>query len=381
MREFPNDIDGFLRDGFTRRMARDYLDTLEREKKSGLFDADYLAWAHSQGFCAESACAYGLNEENKGDYLTDYDYWRLWPLNGWQRIWINDKLTLNALVQDSPLERYVPRYYYYREQDRLLPLAGSGYEAGMDAFISILREVGAFACKPSNGTEASGFHRLEFEGGSFFLDGEERTRREVERFVIQSTNYVFTEFIRPEAGLAKISPLIHTIRVLVVNPTGVEPVPTIGYLRFATQGADTGTGANYHAPTNDEGAYNARIDLATGRYGDARLVFANRAEACPNHPASGTPCEGVIPGWDELQEMVRRISLKVGACEYLGFDACMTTDGPKLMEINSHSGIKYLQLFNPIMKDEVLAPYFESKLREIDGLDEKGRAARNAIIR
>ena len=51
------------------------------------------------------------------------------------------------------------------------------------------------------------------------------------------------------------------------------------------------------------------------------------------------------------------------------------------MEINSHSGIKYLQLFHPIWKDETLAPYYREKLAAIDALDEAGRARRNAIVR
>ena len=79
--------------------------------------------------------------------------------------------------------------------------------------------------------------------------------------------------------------------------------------------------------------------------------------------------------------MMRRLSLKVGACEYLGFDACVTDRGPKIMEINSHTGVKYLQLFHPIWKNETLAAYYREKLAAIDALDEAGRTLRNGILR
>ena len=79
--------------------------------------------------------------------------------------------------------------------------------------------------------------------------------------------------------------------------------------------------------------------------------------------------------------MMRRLSLKVGACEYLGFDACITDKGPMIMEINSHTGVKYLQLFHPIWEDETLAAYYREKLDAIDGLDEAARLRRNAIVR
>ena len=177
-----------------------------------------------------------------------------------------------------------------------------------------------------------------------------------------------------------MNPLIHTIRALVINPTGADPMPTLGYLRFALEGADEGNGANYVPPTEEQiGSYNVQIDLATGTYGNGKLVFANRVVDSPRHPTSGVLVEGALPRWDEALQMMRRIALKVGACEYLGFDACITERGPMIMEINSHSGIKYLQLFHPIWKDETLAPYFRERLAAIDALDEAGRRRRNAV--
>ena len=65
----------------------------------------------------------------------------------------------------------------------------------------------------------------------------------------------------------------------------------------------------------------------------------------------------------------------------MGYDVCETTDGPKIMEINSHSGSKYLQLYKPFMKDAFLADYFSRKLAAIDALDDAARERRNATMR
>lgn len=383
MKSEPITLDGLLADGFTRRRAQEYLDILSWEESSGLFDPAYLSWAHARGFCAESACAYGLTEKNVGDYLSDYDYWKLWPLNGWQRIWINDKLTLNALLEGSDLERYIPTYFYYTKPGGgLLPLAGSGYAPGTEGLLDCLRREGAFACKPCNGSTSAGFHHLEFRNDTFLVDGEEVTAHGIEDFVRTHPNYVITEFIRPEASLARVNPLIHTLRALVINPSGTDPAPTIAYLRFGLGDGATGTGANYVAPTTaDICSYNVEIDLTTGRYGNGRLVYANRVEEAPRHPVSGVLAEGTIPQWDDVLEMLRALSLKVGACEYLGFDACVTDKGPRIMEINSHTGVKYLQLFHPIWENRTLAAYYRDKLDAIDGLDDEGRLRRNAIVR
>lgn len=374
-------IDNLLADGFTKRYACEYLELLEQEKTSGLFDPGYLEWAHSHGFLAESACAYNLCEDTLEDYLSDYDCWKLWPLNSWQRIWINDKLTLHALMQDSDLASYIPTYFYYSTPHGVLPLAGSGYAPGIEGLFETLRKEQVFACKPCNGTEAKGFHKLSYDG-EFFIDGEQTTKQGICTFVEQNPNYVFTEFIRPEESLAAINPLIHTLRVLVLNPTGINPVPVLAYLRFATEDGERGNGANYRIPSAaDVSDFNVRVNLETGEYGDGKLVYVNRVVDSPHHPASGVLAQGTMPHWDELLEMINRISLKVGACEYLGFDACLTDKGPKIMEINSHSGIKYLQLFNPIMKNEIAANYFQTKLAEISALSDEERQNRNSITR
>ncbi len=375
-------LDSMLSEGFTKRMAEEYLSILERERTCGLFDDDYMTWAHAHGFCAESAYAYGLTEDNVEHYLSDYDYWRLWPLNGWQRIWINDKLTLHAILRDSELAHYLPNYFYYTDKRGLLPLAGPDTPMGMEGFLAMLREQGEFACKPCNGAEASGFHKLAWHDGTYVIDGAEATEDDVQAFVDANPNYVFQEFLRPAPQMAAINPLIHTIRMLVINETGIDPKPMASYLRFSMEASEDGFAPNYVPPTKaDICSYDVEIDPLTGRFGNGKLAYANRVVDSPAHPSSGTLVEGTIECWPEVLDMLHRIALKVGACEYLGFDVGITTKGPKIMEINSHSGIKYLQLFGPIWDNEPLAAYFRKKLAELDALTPAQTAARNAVVR
>ena len=79
--------------------------------------------------------------------------------------------------------------------------------------------------------------------------------------------------------------------------------------------------------------------------------------------------------------MVEGLADRFNLVEWMGFDVCVTPDGPKLIEINSHSGSKYLQMFTPFMADEYLGGYFRGKLDAIAALDARGVAARNATVR
>lgn len=375
-------LEDLLKDGFTKRMANEYLSILQRERTSGLFDMDYLTWSHAHGFTAESACAYGLDDSNIDNYLSDYDYWRLWPLNDWQRIWINDKLTLHALLSDSSLAHYLPDYYYYSRPQGLLALDGSDFASGMDGFLATLRERGEFACKPCNGSEANGFFKLSYAQDSYYINNKEASQQDIIDMVHNNPNYIFTEYLRPSTDMARIDPLIHTLRAVVINPNGSDPQLVANYLRFAVDESKTGIATNYQAPTTaDIRSFNAHVDLETGHFNDGRLVYANKVVAAPRHPDSNIMVNGDIPCWDETVQMMMRIALKVGACEYLGFDACITDDGPRIMEINSHSGVKYLQVFTPFKEIPSLWDYYQQKLAAIDALDDAKRARRNAVVR
>ena len=377
-----NNLDAMLADGFTKRMAQEYLTSLDAERQSPMFDQSYVEWAHGLGFLAESAHAYGLTDETAPQYLSDYDFNRLWPLNEWQRIWINDKLTLKYCLAGTAYDRYLPKYYYYTKPEGLMPLVDSTLDPTVDGLAAILREVGEIACKPCNGFQARGFHRLAFDGHDLLVDSVPVGTEGLAEFVQANPNYVLTEFIRPCAQLAAIDPLIHTLRVLLVNPDGVTPTTLASYLRFGMGANKTGDVANYRPPTEEDiCSFNVQVDLATGGFDNGKLVYANRVVDAPAHPDSGVVAQGTLPYWDETLKMMHDVALRLGPVEYLGFDLGITEDGPKIMEINSHTGVKYLQLFTPLMAHEQAGAYFRAKLARVDALDSQARARRNGIVR
>lgn len=375
-----NSMEALLADGFARRMAAEYLEALETERNSGLFDSDYLEWAHAHGFYAQSACTYGLNEQNVGDYLSDYDIDRIWPLNDWQRIWINDKLTLGYMLAGTEFESLLPEYYYYTAKDRLLPLFSSGMRTGVDGLLEVLREKGEFACKPCNGALAAGFHMLAYKDGGYLIDGRPSDAEGVRAFVEGHPNYIFTEFIRPSAQMAAIDPLIHTLRLVMTNTTGTNPTMISSYLRFGMGSDKSGATANYAPPTaGDIGAYNVRFDINTGEFGDGVIVYANRNVPSPRHPDSGVLAEGVVEDWPQIEERLKQLALRLVPLSYLGFDLGLTDKGPKLMEINSHPGIEYVQLHKPLMADPVAGAYYRECIAKVDALTPEQKRARNGI--
>ena len=100
------------------------------------------------------------------------------------------------------------------------------------------------------------------------------------------------------------------------------------------------------------------------------------------HPDTGRKIEGKIPGWESVRKTVYAISKKFFGVEWMGFDVCIDSHGKmRIMEINSHPGIKYMQVFSPFMKSEKLRQYFEKKKEWIQQMSETDRLARAKIQR
>ncbi|MBR1731472.1 MAG: hypothetical protein IJ725_03445 [Ruminococcus sp.] len=372
------DLNSMLKDGCSKKFATYFLNLVSHEKQSGLFDNDYMDWCHSNGFLAESATAYNLNESNIADYLSDYDYYKSWPLNDWTRIWINDKLTLKYMLSGAEFDRFMPRYYYYCSKSGLRRLVDNPYEDNsFESFFQLLRIEGEFACKPCNGSGAEGFVKIEYKDNEYFINGKVKTEEEVKIFVNQNPNYLYTEFIYPHVDLSKIDPKIHTLRVIVLNEDGVSPRIIGGYLRFG----HSAQGESNYLHTNESMNIYCGVDFDKGTFGGTKAAYYNRVEELTAHPDSGQPLSGNLPDFDELKANVIGIVKRFFGVEFMGFDIGITDNGFKIMEINSHPGLAIPQMFKPYYKDEKIRRYFQDKLKKVDLLAESEKQQRNNILR
>lgn len=374
-----------LLDGFSEKYAKYYLEQAGENLNVPVYDKEYIKWALSQGFLADSAYWYGLDEHNTSDYLTDYDYYRIWPLNDWARIWVNDKLTLKHLLNSSEFGSIMPDYYYYTSKEGLIPLEDCPKKTRVhtvDDFISVLMDVKDIACKPCNGTCSLGFYKLSANDEKHLLINDQLvTRAELENFIYSHNNYVFTEYLRPGGYLKCFGDKIHTLRIVVVNPVGCEPKIIGGYVRIPSEKCGM---ANYlHLEGDFIDDYNivTDIDPLSGNWGNAKSIYVNRAVDLQYFPKTDLPLKGTIEGFDVVRQTVLGISDRFRNIEYMGFDLCVSTNGIKCMEINTHPGIRHMQIFKSLFSDQYTREYFERKIAAVDSLCESDKIKRNLIIR
>lgn len=380
--KFPITMGELLRDGYTEKLAKAYLKTLAHENNNPAYDPAFVKWAHEHGFYAECASILHLTEENCDNYLSQYEFNKVWPLNGWTRMWVNDKLTLKYTLSGGGLDHFLPKYYYYSTNHGLRVLMDNfDPEASEQALLRCLQRVGTFACKPSNGTMAAGFCKLSWERGQFCMNDNAVSETEVIDFVRTHPNYVFTEYLRPDDDWARYSPLIHTIRIMVLNEHGDDPCFVGNYIRIPYEGSGTSNYISHDGTNNDDYNIYALIDMETGEYGDAIAAYPDRADPLACHPDTGVPIHGTIRCLEEMKKASLDIARWFNTLEYFGIDFGITTEGLKIMEINTHPMVTISQIKNPLYKDARAKAYFQRKLREIDSMSEAEKEARNRILR
>lgn len=251
----------------------------------------------------------------------------------------------------------------------------------IESFLQTLRNEKEFACKPCNGAGSVGFVRLSCDGDDYFINGNKTNAEGIRTFILETPNYVFTEYIRPSSQFEKYSKTIHTLRCVVVNTDGMNPRIVGGYLRLPNNHSGE---ANYILfDKTNIGTYNlvCKVDFDSGDFGNSKMVYCNKSVSCEVHPDTEEMIKGLIPNFEDLKTTLFYISRKFSCLEYLGFDIGITTAGFKCMEINTHPGIKYMQVFEPFNKNDRLKAYFQRKIDCIESLSFEEKQKRNRILR
>lgn len=345
------------RHGFVDFMYRNWRRALREDNKDKLTTAAEKRWAHERGFLSFRIKQYNLTDENYRECLSDYDYKWLRPLNSRYFKWVWDKVSLRYMFDD--FSAYLPKYYYnlVRRDGKVTLLTmqdtPEGYAATFEDVLRLLREKGILALKQTEGSHGVGFYKLEYRDGAYLVNEQERSEEQMLAFLRSLKRYYnISEYIVMHDELRRIySNVACTVRVMVINRTGFDPVIENVYFRIGTK--KTGFTDNIGS-----GGIFAYADEVTGRFHDAEVIKKHIITPCPMHPDTGVKIEGVFPHWQEVRRVITDMCRYASCLEYLGFDVVITPDGFKILEINTHQDLHRYPTYN----NDVHA-YFERKVQ------------------
>ena len=356
--------------GMDYKWAKMFVKKLSDDEKAFPTTKETAEWALKRGFYPGRVELYGLTEENYRDYVPDYNYFMLHPLNNHFLKWL-DKTTLKYVLNSNGCEETMPDYYVYVENDgsfTYLMDAPEHIEKNEDFLMNLLKYKGILAMKPNSGTSGGlGFIKLELRNGELY---ENNKPIEMSRFIeIRDSmrNYIITEYAHQHSELAKIWPDSEcTLRVIMAkNPK--EDLYSESTWSCAVSYARFGTSVNGGASNLSSGGVGVGFDFETGKYKDFCIRYKR---FCPDgvwrlekHPDTKIEWKAsVLPNWQYVRKQIDNLCQHVSSLDYLGLDIIITEDGMKLCEINSHPAMDYEQIMcGPTLAKKDIRHFFEQK--------------------
>lgn len=363
--------------GMDYRWSKMFVKKLSDDEKAFPVSSEEAKWALERGFYPGRITLYGLNEDNYKNYIPDYNYFMLHPMNNHFLKWL-DKTTLKYVLNSNGCEDTMPDYYAYVENDgsfTYLMDVPAHIEKNQDFLMNLLKYKGVLAMKPNSGTSGGlGFIKLEYKDGALI---ENNKPIDMARFIeIRDSmrNYIITEYAHQHDELSAIWPDSEcTLRVIMIkNPkTDLYGLTkwscAVSYARF-------GTSVNGGASNLSSGGVGVGFDFETGKYGDFAIRYKRY---CPDgkwmiteHPDTHFEWQGrSLPNWQKVKEKINAICQHISSLDYLGLDIIITADGMKLCEINSHPAMDYEQIMcgPTLAKPDVEKCYAAKGLYNYDG--------------
>ena len=350
------------------KFQRQWLMTIYRDSKlNKTVPFSKKIWAYRKGFIARRIDQLNLTSNNMNDFLSDYDYIKLLPINGRFVFWIDDKLTIKYIL--SKFNDCMPEYYFHlskNNQNGVLKLMDcpNGLASDIESIIRLLENKGQLVLKPVSGAFGLGFIKLSFKLSNYMINEKESDENRIRELLILLEQYIVTEYVEMHEELRKIYPSsLNTVRLTVINENGDNPFIGHTSIKFGTERSgfidNISSGGICCWVDTDRGSFSGGFSV-TEQKERAEHIF---------HPDTGVKLEGVIPHWQVLEEGILNICRYIPHIEYMGFDVAVTADGFKIIEINSAQGL-----------NRTADPWSEKENRYFSGLlKRKGIKSRNGF--
>lgn len=337
-------------------------------------------WAMEKGFFPGRISLYGLTEENWQDYVPDFQYFMLHPMNNHFLKWL-DKTTLKYVLNSNGCEEVMPDYYVYVENE----LCGGRFTYLMDCptdipkdkdFLwNLLNKEKVLAMKPNSGTSGGlGFIKLELREDGLYENNKQITMSRFEEIRDAMRNYIITSYCYQHQELAKVWPDSEcTLRVIMCKDTAQDryaPTTWSNVVSFARFGSELSGGAS----NLSAGGVGVGFDFETGKFKPVGVRYRRFCEdgnwEITQHPDTNIVWDGFcLPNWEYVKGKIMDVCQHMSSLDYLGLDIIITEDGLKLCEINSHAALDYSQVLSgAALRKESVKSFFERKgLRKFDG--------------
>ena len=290
--------------------------------------------AFNGGFTANQFYIFNLKENNKGEYLSEYDWFKSRRLNKPYDYILNDKFLFNEIAKQYVA---VPEIYAVKKYSRIENRLGDN---SVEDILDLIKEKKDVMLKPLSSGKGNGVSHIRFSNeDGMYIDGRFSNDGEVISTLTEQKNWIVTERLKQADYSKNIYPgCLNTIRILVIKDyeSGLFKIINAVH-RFGT----SATGAVDNA---SRGGIVSQIDIGTGMLTEALSI--KNLNIYYFHPDTNVKIKGTsVPDWENIKEEIIELSERFFYLKMIAWDIAVTSEGLFVIEANSSSGVNILQLW------------------------------------
>lgn len=286
------------------------------------------------GFLADQYVLYDFKNNDKNEYLSEFDWYRSRYINEPFEVALNNKVICTEIL------KYHIRFaenYFIKNKGQVLDFE-RGVRSHEDIFEKLL-ENEKLVIKPFALGKGNGVHLFSMKEGNIYIDEKPCTKEELISFLKSRDRYVICEYMKQHEYSDRLyDKTVNTIRFITMRDVNTHNFKVF----FAVQ--RIGTAKTIPVDNGSKGGLVAKIDLETGELSEAKCL--KTIDSYEIHPDSGNPIKGVtIPNWDDIKKEVLSVANKMPYMDFIAWDLLITDEGVCVIEANTSSGVNIIQLW------------------------------------
>lgn len=286
------------------------------------------------GYLADQWVLYDLDNNDKKNYLSEFDWYKSRYINAPFDFMLNNKIVATEVLQQYTR---VAQNHVIKNKGMITDFKSN--ELGYAEVISIVKQEQKVFIKPYGTGKGKGVCILTFKDNQLCIDQKVVSETEMVQFLKDSDNWFLSEALEQANYANEIYHMTsNTIRLITLRDIHTKQFKVF----FAVQ--RIGTSQTIPVDNGSRGGLVSKIDLETGEMSEARSLHS--LDVHEKHPDSGAPIKGVkIPDWDKVKDEILHMAKKMPYMHFIAWDILITDQGVSIVEANTSSGVNIIQLW------------------------------------
>ena len=271
-------------------------------------------WAHNRGFLSSSIEKYDLTEETYKNYLSDFEYYCLYPINNAYQKWLRDRLTPFMILQK--FRNVMPEIYcniIRREDEQVyIPTDETLNICSRYDLLDAIKMKGSAMLLPSDTYRSKFSYKIEYKDSQLYINGENISEEALLSLLEKMTQYyILRENVESTKEIQDMFGTKETEFIFVVCNSQFNKADILC------------------AYAEIKESYNCGLDVSK-RSVKAKQILINDLTGFFSTVLYGKEHQGTIPRWNEISEIVCEVAEYISEIEYMSIGVKISDNGIKI---------------------------------------------------